>query len=75
MVCDLPIGQRIGWLVVITAAAIVLNVTRILTTFYVAINASRVLHNKAVSSVLRAPLWFIDITPIGQRGFACTSVL
>eukprot|EP00731_Ephydatia_muelleri_P032675 Em0024g219a len=66
MICDLALKQRIGWLIAITTAAVVLNVTRIIIIFYVAINASRLLHNKAVLSVLRAPVWFIDMTPIGN---------
>lgn len=50
----------------ITAANILLNFTRIIMIFMVAINASRVLHNRMFGAVMRVPILFFDFTTLGK---------
>lgn len=50
----------------ITGAVIVFNVARIILVFCVAINASKVLHNRALRAVLRAPILFFDTSTLGS---------
>ena len=51
---------------VIAACILVVAVTRASSFFCWAIKAANVLHNEAVSRVLRAPLWWHHATPRGQ---------
>ena len=64
--CILSTNQRIAIYAGCFTAAVVLSVVRSLLFYYICVNASRVLHNRMFASVLRAPVRFFDINPIGQ---------
>ena len=49
----------------ITGAVIIFNVARVIMVSCVAINASRVYHNRALRSLLRAPIHFFDTNTLG----------
>ena len=67
--------QKIAIYSGITAAVIIFNVARIITVSYVAINASRVHHNRALRSLLRAPILFFDTNTLGVWGHAHDDVV
>ena len=51
----------------LVGATFVLSVTRSVLFYYVCVNAARILHNRMFGAVLRAPIRFFDINPIGER--------
>ena len=65
--CYLSTNQRIGIYTGTTAAAILINFARTITFYFICVNASRVLHNRMFAAVLRAPVLFFDISPIGEQ--------
>ena len=50
----------------LTFSTILFGITRSLLIFYVLVNASQTLHNKILSSILRAPVLFFYRNPIGK---------
>uniref|UniRef100_A0A670I692 ATP binding cassette subfamily C member 4 n=1 Tax=Podarcis muralis TaxID=64176 RepID=A0A670I692_PODMU len=50
----------------LTVAAIVFTILRSLLMFQVLVNAAQTLHNKMFQSILRAPVLFFDVNPIGR---------
>ncbi|XP_070641616.1 ATP-binding cassette sub-family C member 4-like [Bos indicus] len=50
----------------LTFSTILFGITRSLLIFYVLVNASQTLHNKILSSILRAPVLFFYRNPIGR---------
>ena len=49
----------------LVGTASILSVTRSVLFFYVCVNAAKILHNRMFGAVLRAPIRFFDINPIG----------
>ena len=50
----------------IIIGSILINFIRTIAFFFVCVNASRVLHDRMFHSILRAPILFFDINPIGR---------
>ena len=70
--CFLSTNQRIGIYAGTTAAALLINIARTITFYFLCVNASRVLHNRMFAAILRAPVLFFDTNPIGEQD--CLSV-
>ena len=70
--CFLSTNQRISIYAGTTAAAILINIARSITFYFLCVNASRVLHNWMFAAILRAPVLFFDTNPIGEQD--CRSV-
>ena len=70
--CFLSTNQRIGIYAGTTATAILINIARTITFYFLCVNASRVLHNRMFATILRAPVLFFDTNPIGELD--CLSV-
>ena len=64
--CLISTNQRIAIYTGLTAVALLLNIAKGVLFSYLIVNASRVLHNRMLSSVLRAPVLFFDNNPIGE---------
>jgi ATP-binding cassette subfamily C (CFTR/MRP) protein 4 len=64
--CALNEQQRIGTYGGLTAGLVFLNFLRGALLYFICINASRVLHNRLFSSVLRVPILFFDNNPSGK---------
>ena len=60
-VCSFPAEIYSG----LVGTASILSVTRSVLFFYVCVNAAKILHNRMFGAVLRAPIRFFDINPIG----------
>ena len=58
--------QRIVIYTGLTVVSLLLNIAKGVLFSYLIVNASRVLHNRMLSSVLRAPVLFFDNNPIGK---------
>lgn len=48
-------------------ASAILVVVRSITTLTIGLNAGRKLHNNLLSAVVRAPMAFFDVTPLGRQ--------
>ena len=64
--CALSNDKRLGIFGGLVGATMITSTLRALTFFILAINASRVLHNRMFISVLRSPILFFDTNPIGK---------
>ena len=64
--CDQSVEQRVGIYGGLLVTLIVVNITRLITLFFVCVNSSRVLHNRMFASILRAPVLFFDTNPVGR---------
>lgn len=73
--CYLSTNQRIAIYSASAMAAVVLNLFKTLLFYFICINASRVLHNWMFGAVLRAPVRFFDINPIGLQYSSTIAVL
>uniref|UniRef100_A0A670I6L0 ATP binding cassette subfamily C member 4 n=1 Tax=Podarcis muralis TaxID=64176 RepID=A0A670I6L0_PODMU len=62
----LDLGWYLGMYGGLTVAAIVFTILRSLLMFQVLVNAAQTLHNKMFQSILRAPVLFFDVNPIGR---------
>ncbi len=62
--CELSERKRIAIYAGITGFAIITNFARAILFYLVCVNASKVLHNRMFTSVLRAPIYFFDTNPI-----------
>ena len=63
--CHLSTEERIIIYVGVCVAAVVLSFARSLLFYFICVNASRVLHNRMLSRIFRAPVRFFDSNPIG----------
>ncbi|XP_065913909.1 ATP-binding cassette sub-family C member 4-like isoform X2 [Dysidea avara] len=63
---DLTTHQRIGIFGAIVTGALMISVLKGLFAFITCLNASRNLHNKMFSAILRAPILFFDTNPVGR---------
>lgn len=50
----------------LTAAAMVFGYARSLVIFHVLVRSAQTLHNSMFSAVIRTPVRFFDINPIGE---------
>ncbi|XP_065758454.1 ATP-binding cassette sub-family C member 4-like [Muntiacus reevesi] len=50
----------------LTVSTVLFGITRSLLIFYILVNSSRTLHNKMLEAILRAPVLFFNINPIGR---------
>ncbi|KAJ2552092.1 Transporter of the ATP-binding cassette (ABC) [Coemansia sp. RSA 1878] len=60
------LGYFIGVYVVIALASMVIILVRSLIQFWGSLKASKVLHERLLHTVLRAPVRFFDTTPVGR---------
>ncbi|KAJ2825755.1 Transporter of the ATP-binding cassette (ABC), partial [Coemansia erecta] len=60
------LGYFIGVYVAIALASVVIILGRSLVQFWSSLKASKVLHEKLLHTVLRAPVRFFDTTPVGR---------
>ena len=58
-----------------TAAAVVLNFTRVISFCFICIHAAMVLHNQMFKSILGTKVLFFDKNPIGKNQEHYTSGL
>lgn len=65
--CALSNNERLGIYGGLVGTTLFTATLRTVTFFVLAINASRVLHNRMFSSVLRSPVLFFDTNPIGEQ--------
>ena len=63
---DLSVHQRIGIYGGIVGGAVTIVMVRGILTFLICLAAARTLHNKMFKSILRAPMLFFDINPVGM---------
>ena len=71
--CALTVNERIGVYAGTIVVSILLNFSRAVLFYFVCMNASRVLHNRMLASILRAPVLFFDTNPIGRHIiYTCT---
>ena len=63
---DLSDHQRIGIYGGIVGGAVTIVMFRGILTFLICLAAARTLHNKMLRSILRAPMLFFDINPVGM---------
>ena len=47
-------------------STVLFGITRSLLIFYILVNSSRILHNKMLETILRAPVLFFNRNPIGK---------
>ena len=64
--CSISDGARIGVYSGLVLGVLLLNLARGVLFTYLLVNASRVLHNRMLSSIIRAPVLFFDNNPIGE---------
>ena len=64
--CTLSNDERLGIYGGLVGAIVLTATLRTVTFFVLAINASRVLHNRMFISVLRSPVLFFDTNPVGR---------
>ncbi|XP_043334224.1 ATP-binding cassette sub-family C member 4-like [Cervus canadensis] len=50
----------------LTVSTVLFGITRSLLIFYILVNSSQTLHNKMLEAILRAPVLFFNINPIGR---------
>ena len=65
LTCHLSNNQRIGISGGFVFGVIVLSILRYSCFFVLLVNASRNVHNKMFSSVIKTPILFFDTNPIG----------
>ncbi len=53
----------------LTAAAVAFGYARVLGIFHGLVKSSQILHNSMFSAVIRTPVRFFDVNPIGERCF------
>ncbi|XP_065914062.1 ATP-binding cassette sub-family C member 4-like isoform X2 [Dysidea avara] len=63
---DLTTNERIGIYGAILAGTILITLLKGLFGYITCLNASRNLHNKMFSAILRAPILFFDTNPVGR---------
>ena len=63
---DLTTNERIGIYGAILAGTILITLLKGLFGYITCLNASRNLHNKMFSAILRAPILFFDTNPVGE---------
>ena len=63
---ELSNNQRIGIYSGIVGGAVTIVTLRAVLTFLICLAAVRTLHNKMFRSILRAPILFFDINPVGM---------
>ena len=68
---SLSTHQRIGIYGGIVAFAVFAVVLRVVLCYLVILTASRNLHGKMVTAILRAPILFFDTNPVGEYMFHC----
>ena len=68
---SLSTHQRIGIYGGIVAFAVFAVVLRVVLCYLVILTASRNLHSKMVTAILRAPILFFDTNPVGEYMFHC----
>ena len=61
----LGIHQRIGIYSGIVGGVVTIVTLRAVLTFLICLAAARTLHNKMFKGILRAPILFFDINPVG----------
>ena len=64
--CHLSRTQRLEIYAGITIINVIINLGRVAFVYAILIEASRVLHNEVLASVLAFPIRFFDINPIGN---------
>ncbi len=64
--CSLDDDQRRGVYGALIVSLIGFNLLRAVMCYAICVNASRVLHNRMFSSVMRVPVLFFDTNPIGK---------
>ena len=64
--CSLGVKQRTGIYGGLLVSLVIVNTARVIAFFVVCISGSRVLHNRMLASVLRAPVRFFDTNPVGR---------
>lgn len=65
-ICFLTDDQRQGVYGGITLVSIILNFVRTAMFYLVCVNASRVLHNRMFSAIVRTSVRFFDTNPSGE---------
>ena len=73
--CLISFGARIGIYSGLILGVLLLNLARGVLFTYLIVNASRVLHNRMLSSVIRAPVLFFDNNPIGKSSTAAAIII
>ena len=63
---SLTTHQRIGIYGGIVAFAVIVITLRVVLCYLVIMAASRSLHSKMLTAILRAPVLFFDINPVGK---------
>lgn len=58
--------QRVFFLSGLTAATLVFGFTRNLIMFNVLVRCAQSLHNRMFNAILRTPVRFFDVNPIGE---------
>ena len=64
---DLSVHQRIGIYGGIVGGAAAIVMFRAILTYLICLAAARILHNKMFRSILRVPMLFFDINPVGMK--------
>ncbi len=64
--CKLSKSQKLWILSGLTGVATILSALQVGMFCYVSLRASEVLHNRMVMALLRAPVHFFDMNPIGE---------
>lgn len=72
--CLISKTQRIAIYVPLMVCGALLNFVRVVAFYLVSINASRVLHNRMFSTILRIPVLFFDTNPSGKCYFRYTLI-
>ena len=71
--CSLSNKERIFIFIGVCVVATALNFARIILFYFICVNASRVLHNRMLSTIFRVPVRFFDTNPVGMLA-TCTSI-
>ena len=59
----------------LTAATVLFGLVRAMLFFYVLVKSTETLHKRMFDTILRAPVHFFDVNPIGRRSRVCTPLL
>ena len=68
---DLSTHQRIGIYGGIVGGVVTIVTLRAILTFLICLAAARTLHNRMFRSMLRVPMLFFDINPVGMECKHC----
>ena len=67
--CSLNVTERMITYTVLIVSCVALNLLRGALFYLVCINASRILHNRMFSTILRTPILFFDNNPSGKEAY------